>query len=140
MSAGATDKSVPAVILFDGVCNLCNGFVQFIIERDRAGYFRFASLQSEWGRQVLERHTLPTDALDSVVLVRGDRVHVRSGAVLRIARHLGAAWPLLTIFWIVPRPLRDLIYDWVAANRYRWFGKKDECMIPTPELRARFLE
>jgi predicted DCC family thiol-disulfide oxidoreductase YuxK len=140
MTDGPDGSASHAVILFDGVCNLCNGFVRFIVERDPSGYFHFVSLQSELGLALLEGHDLPSTSLDSVVLVEGNRVHTRSDAVLRIARGLRGGWPLLTVFRIVPRPLRDFAYDWIAANRYRWFGRKDECMLPTPELRGRFLE
>jgi predicted DCC family thiol-disulfide oxidoreductase YuxK len=135
-----TVADAPALILFDGVCNLCNGFVGFIVDRDPAGFFHFASLQSDYGRAALENHSLPSGALDSVVLVQGGRVHVRSDAVLRIARHLGGGWPLLAAFRIVPRPIRDFVYDWVAANRYQWFGRQEACMLPTPELLGRFLD
>jgi predicted DCC family thiol-disulfide oxidoreductase YuxK len=122
------------------VCNLCNGFVQFIIERDPHAYFSFASLQSDAAVRLLSAHGYEGAALDSVVLLEDGRLHSRSDAALRVAHHLGRGWPLLGAFRVVPRFVRDRVYDWVAANRYRWFGKRDECMVPTPELRARFLE
>jgi len=124
------------VVLFDGVCNLCNGAVQFIIRRDLHARFQFAALQSEAAAKLLR--TGPT--LDSFVLMEGDRVFTKSAAALRIARGLRFPWPLLFIFWLIPRPLRDLVYDWVASHRYAWFGKRDSCMLPTPELRQRFLD
>jgi predicted DCC family thiol-disulfide oxidoreductase YuxK len=124
------------VVLFDGVCNLCNGAVQFIIRRDPHARFQFAALQSESAAKLLRAG--PT--LDSIVLVEGDRVFTRSAAALRIARGLRFPWPLLSIFWLVPGPLRDLIYDWVASHRYAWFGKRDSCMLPSPELRQRFMD
>ncbi|HEB52732.1 MAG TPA: DUF393 domain-containing protein [bacterium] len=127
------------LVLFDGDCNLCSGAVQFVIRRDPRARFRFASLQSEVGRGVLARAGaagLP----DSIVLVCGDRVLVRSSAALAIARGLRFPWPLLTVFWLVPRPLRDLIYDWIARNRHRWFGRPAQCWVPTPELRDRFVD
>jgi predicted DCC family thiol-disulfide oxidoreductase YuxK len=128
------------LILFDGVCNLCNGAVQFVLRRDPRGHFRFASLQSAAGRAALAKvgalGTLP----DSIVLLADGRVRVKSAAALAIARGLRFPWPLLTVFWLVPYPLRDLVYDWIAKNRYRWFGRRDECWVPTPELRARFLD
>jgi predicted DCC family thiol-disulfide oxidoreductase YuxK len=127
------------VVLFDGVCNLCNGSVQFIVRHDPAGRFRFASLQSEAGRALLRRHGMDTEELSSVVLVEGGRAYSRSDAALRIAGGLGGAWKAAGALRAVPRPLRDLVYEWVARNRYRWFGKQEACMIPTPELRARFL-
>lgn len=130
----------PAVVLFDGVCNLCNASVQFILKRDVAGAFRFAALQSEAGRRLLEGHGLPADALSTVVVVADGRAYTHSGAALRIARGLGGAWPALGALGVVPRFARDAAYRLVARNRYRWFGRRDECMLPTPELRARFLD
>ena len=129
----------PALVLFDGVCNLCQGSVQFILLRDPKGRFRFASLQSDEGRRRLAEHGLNAESLNSVVLIEDGKVFRRSTAALRIARHLSGAWPLAAVFWIVPRPLRDLVYDFVARNRYRWFGKTEACMVPRPEWRARFL-
>jgi predicted DCC family thiol-disulfide oxidoreductase YuxK len=127
------------VLLFDGVCNLCNGFVQFIIKRDPQGVFRFASLQSELARNLLSERGLDPAAMDTVVLIDGDRTYVKSDAALRAAGYMGGAWPVLKVFGVLPRSWRNAIYDWVARNRYRWFGKKDQCMVPTPELRSRFL-
>lgn len=127
------------LILFDGDCNLCNGAVQFVIRRDPAARFSFASLQSEAGRRALAEAG-EQDLPDSIVLVQGSRVRVKSAAALAIARGLRLPWPLLSVFWLVPYPLRDLVYDWVARNRYRWFGKRDSCWVPTPELRARFVD
>jgi predicted DCC family thiol-disulfide oxidoreductase YuxK len=127
------------VILFDGLCNLCNGFVQFVIARDPHARFRFASLQSNAARQLMGSRTGRADAPDSVVLVDGDCIFVRSTAALRICRGLRFPWPLLAAFGVVPRPLRDLAYDLVARHRYRWFGRRDACLIPTPALSARFL-
>jgi len=128
------------IVLFDGVCNLCSGSVQFLLERDLEGIFRFASLQSEVGRSLMTRHGLDPDALGSVVLIEEGRAWQESSAALRIARHLPGAWKLLRIFAVIPRPLRDAIYRWIARNRYRWFGKTESCWLPTPELRGRFLE
>ena len=128
-----------AVVLFDGVCNLCNGSVQFIIRRDPAGRFRFASLQSEAGQALLRRHGLDPDDLSSVILVEDGRAYARSDAALRVARGLSGAWRAAGALRVVPRPLRDLVYGWVARNRYRWFGRREACMVPTPELRGRFL-
>jgi predicted DCC family thiol-disulfide oxidoreductase YuxK len=127
------------VLLFDGVCNLCNGFVQFIIKRDTKGIFRFTSLQSDIGQQLMKDHGFPTDELNTVILIKNGQVYTRSDAPLQIARHLSFPWPLFSIFAIVPKMIRDRIYDWVARNRYKWYGKKDSCMIPTPELKSRFL-
>lgn len=137
------DPAVPdengAVVLFDGVCNLCNGSVQFIVRHDPAGRFRFASLQSEAGQALLRRHGLDPDDLFSVILVEGGRAYARSDAALRIARGLSGPLKAAGALRVVPRPLRDAVYGWVARNRYRWFGRREACMIPTPELRARFL-
>jgi predicted DCC family thiol-disulfide oxidoreductase YuxK len=127
------------VILFDGVCNLCNGFVQFVIRRDPSGRFRFGALQSDGAQRVLASTPHAAPLSDSVVLVDEGRVFTRSTAALRIARLLTFPWPAAYVFILVPRPLRDAIYDWVARNRYGWFGRRAECMMPTPELRARFL-
>jgi predicted DCC family thiol-disulfide oxidoreductase YuxK len=130
------------VVLFDGVCNLCNAWVNFVIDRDPASRFRFASLQSEAARSALDAVGRRDAAgpLESILLIDGGRLYERSAAVLRIVRHLSGPWWLLGAFVVVPRPIRDAIYRWVAANRYRWFGKSDVCRVPTPELRERFLE
>lgn len=138
-----TETTIPdegPVVLFDGVCNLCNGVVQFLIRRDPEGRFRFAPLQSEVGQNVLERFGLPTDALETFVLVEGDECYTKSTAALRTARHLGGAYALLYHLRYVPRPLRDAVYDLVAASRYRLFGRKDQCMVPSPEIEDRFLD
>jgi len=127
------------VVLFDGACNLCNGFVQFLISRDPAGYFRFASLQSAEGQALLAQHGLPTPTEpESIVLIENGRAYTHSQAVLRMARHL-PGWRWLSAFRVVPRFLRDAVYRWVARNRYRWFGRQESCWLPTPELKARFL-
>jgi predicted DCC family thiol-disulfide oxidoreductase YuxK len=125
------------VILFDGVCNLCQSSVQFIIKRDKKAKFKFAALQSEAGQKLLEGHSAP--GLDSVILAENDKIYTHSSAALRIAKELDGLWPMLYVFVIIPRPLRNLLYNWVATNRYRWFGKQESCMMPTPELRSRFL-
>lgn len=128
------------LVVFDGVCNLCDSTVQFIIAHDPEGRFRFVSLQSERGQRVLRRHDLPTSDFDSVVLVHRDRYYRYSSAALRIAALFGGAWWAMKVFLVVPRFVRDGVYHFIARNRYRWFGKKDVCMMPTPELRARFLK
>lgn len=127
-------------MLFDGVCNLCNGGVRFIVRRDPRGRFRFAPLQSEVARELMGRAGIDAAAApDSMIVVEGGRAMVRSAAALRIAGGLRWPWPALGVLWLVPRPLRDWVYRVVARNRYRWFGRQDECMLPTPELEARFL-
>ncbi|HEV7589118.1 MAG TPA: thiol-disulfide oxidoreductase DCC family protein [Longimicrobium sp.] len=127
------------VVLYDGTCGLCDRSVQLILRHDRRGRFRFAALQSDAGRALLEGHGLPTDALDSVVLVEDGRAYVKSRAALRIARWMDAPWPALRVLGFVPRPVRDFLYDRVAKSRYRIFGRVDACMLPPPEVRARFL-
>jgi predicted DCC family thiol-disulfide oxidoreductase YuxK len=128
-----------AVVLFDGVCNLCNSSVNFVIDHDPAGYFKFASLQSEEAGVLLAQHGLDAGYLDSIILLEEGRLYRNATAALRIARRLSGAWPLLYAFIVVPRPVRDRVYGWVARNRYRWFGKRDQCRLPTAELRERFL-
>jgi predicted DCC family thiol-disulfide oxidoreductase YuxK len=127
------------IILFDGVCNLCNFFVQFVLKRDPKQRFQFASLQSEYGKEFLLVHQIPLAVLSSVIFVENGVVYWKSAAALRILRWLSMPWPLLYFLIVIPRPIRDFCYDFVANRRYRWFGKADECMVPTPELRKRFL-
>lgn len=127
------------IVLFDGVCNLCNGAVQFIIRHDKKNIFMFASLQSEVGRKILEQYNFPLDEFNSFILIENNKAYTRSTGALRVAKKLNGLWPLLYGFIIIPKLLRDGIYNWVGRNRYKWFGKKDACMIPTPELKARFL-
>jgi predicted DCC family thiol-disulfide oxidoreductase YuxK len=128
-----------SILLFDGVCNLCNGFVQFLIKRDRRKQFLYASLQSEEGKELLEAHQLSVDALNTVVLIENGKAYTHSDVALRVSRQLPGLWPLFYGFVILPKGLRDAIYNWIARNRYRWFGKREACMIPTPELKSRFL-
>ncbi|THE65699.1 thiol-disulfide oxidoreductase DCC family protein [Salinadaptatus halalkaliphilus] len=138
-----TDADVPAdepIVLFDGVCNLCTGFVQFLIPRDPEGRFHFASLQSDIGDQLLERHDLERHGLDSIVLIEGDDIYVKSAAVVRIASILGGIYALARPLAYLPRRLRDWGYDIVAANRYRIFGQKDQCMMPSEDVQSRFLD
>lgn len=128
------------LILFDGVCNLCAWAVQFIIARDPRGVFRFASLQSPLGQKIMQEHGLAPGQLDSFVLVEEGVAYTESTAALKVSKKLDGAWPLCYTAIILPRVVRDPVYRFIARNRYRWFGRKDACMIPTPELRARFLE
>lgn len=128
------------VILFDGVCNLCNSSVQFIIRRDPKSYFRFAALQSDKGRELISLYgQTVADPPDSVILVDANGIHIRTDAALRIAKRLSGLWPAFSLFLILPRWLRDPVYNWIGRNRYRWFGKQDSCMMPDPSLRSRFL-
>lgn len=128
-----------AVVLFDGVCNLCNGSVRFIIARDSHARFRFAPLDSEAARRLLMECDYSSPLPDSVALIERGVVYTRSSAALRIARRLRFPWPLFYALTLVPRPLRDAAYDLIANHRYAWFGKRNACMMPTPELQQRFL-
>jgi predicted DCC family thiol-disulfide oxidoreductase YuxK len=125
------------IVLFDGVCNFCNGSVNFIIEHDKKGYFRFAPLQSEIGKEYIEKFGL--SELDSVILVEDEKVYTHSTAALKIARQLDGPWSWFYALIIIPRPVRDFFYKLFAKYRYRLFGKQDACMLPTPEIRSRFL-
>ena len=127
------------ILLFDGVCNLCNAWVQLVIRYDKKGRFRFAALQSDAGQELLKKLGLPQEELTSLVLIEGDKFYVRSTAALRIARNLSGLWPLAYWFIIVPGFIRNYVYDFVARNRYRWFGREESCMLPTPDLQKRFL-
>lgn len=129
----------PALVLFDGVCNVCNASVNFIIDHDPAGRFQFASLQSAVGQEVLRRLGRPGMDFDSVILVENGRFHEKSDAALRIARHL-RGWRWAWVLRFVPKFLRNAVYDFIARNRYRWFGRREACRVPTPDERARFLE
>ena len=132
-----------ALILFDGVCNLCSGFVQFVIRQDPAAKFQFAALQSTAGQAVLAAHGLDAAMVaaepESVLLEQAGQLYSHSDAVLRIARELGGPWRLLLAGRLLPRAWRDAAYRFVARHRYRWFGRQDSCWMPTPDLKARFL-
>ena len=127
------------IILFDGVCNFCNGAVNFIIRQDKKGVFKFAPLQSNKGQELAEKHSLPKTNFDSFILIENGKVYKRSTAGLKLCNKLPWYWKWTQVFWIIPKFLRDAVYDFVAKNRYKWFGKKETCMIPTPEVRSRFL-
>jgi len=129
-----------AVVLFDGVCNLCSGFVQFVYPRDPEEKYWFASLQSEVGQALLAEHDLPTDELESIVLIEDGESYVKSAAVIQIATGLGGRYRLFSPFRHVPASVRDRVYDFVADHRYHWFGKKDRCMLPSGDVESRFLE
>lgn len=127
------------IVLFDGVCNYCNAMVNFAIRNDKKAVLKFAPLQSSAGRQLRERYAIAPD-IDSVIVIENGNVYTHSDAALRIAKHL--QWPAKAFygFIIIPKFIRQPLYKWFAKNRYKWFGKKDECMIPTPDVKARFLE
>ncbi len=127
------------VILFDGVCNFCDASVQFIIKRDPAAHFLFTSLQSEKGLELTKKYAIPED-VDSLVLIENGKAFTKSSAALRIAKKMDGLWHLFFVFILVPRKIRDGVYDYVANNRYKWFGKKeDACTLPSPEQRKRFI-
>jgi predicted DCC family thiol-disulfide oxidoreductase YuxK len=128
------------IILFDGICNLCNRSIQVIIKNDHKKLFRFASLQGKLGQEVLKKHQLSGDQLHSFILLEGDNIFTKSTGALRIFRELRGGWKLLYGFMIIPRFIRDAVYHFVSRNRYKWYGKRDECMVPTPELKERFLD
>ena len=127
------------IILFDGVCNLCNSAVQFVLKRDKLGVFKFASLQSDVGKALLAANNLPEDHLKSFVYISGNKVFTRSDAALKVAKQLSYPTRLLAAFIIVPKFIRDAVYDLIARNRYKLFGKRDTCMLPTPQLKQRFI-
>ena len=127
-----------AIVLFDGVCNFCNGSVNFIIEHDKAAYFKFSPLQSEIGEELTAKHGIDKTATDSVILIEDGHAYTHSTGALRIARKLDGIWSWAYAFRIVPRPIRDFCYKTFARYRYRLFGRQDACMIPTPDIRARF--
>lgn len=129
----------PPIVLFDGLCTLCDGAVQFIIDHDPSAQFRFASLQSDSGQRLAREHGVDASALDTLVLIDAGHALTLSDAVLGIARRLGRPWSWATALSVIPRPARDAVYRLVARNRTRWFGQRAACRIPTPELRARFL-
>jgi len=128
------------VVLFDGVCTLCNRAVDFIIRHDRARRFRYGSLQSNSGRMLLEKFDLPENSLDSIVVIDTGRAYRKSEAALHIARYLDAPWRFVVVLRLLPRSLRDRVYDWIARHRYAWFGKKETCRIPTVAEKQLFLE
>ncbi len=127
-------------VYFDGICNLCNGTVLFIIKHDKQKRFRFASLQGMAGQAFLKKQDLPADTFNSFILAKGDNIYTRSTAALRVCKYLGSGWPLLYGFIILPRFVRDAVYNLIARNRYKWFGKKEACWIPTPALKEKFLD
>jgi len=130
---------VTDIVIFDGVCNLCARSVQFILRHESEPRFQFSPVQSAAGARLLTAHGYSAANVATFVFLSEGKVYTRSTAALRIARHFKGPWQLLRALWIVPRPLRDLLYDLVARNRYSWFGKADSCLMPTPELSARFL-
>lgn len=133
-------KTPENLILFDGVCNLCSALVQFIIRHDREAKFRFAAIQSEIGREIFQSRGLDTADLQTFVFIADGKMFLRSDAAIEVVARFGGAWRIFRVFQFVPRIVRDSIYSTIARNRYRWFGRKEVCMVPTPENKERFLE
>jgi predicted DCC family thiol-disulfide oxidoreductase YuxK len=133
-----SDPASPRIVLFDGVCNVCDAAVNFIIDHDRDGKFKFASLQSDVGRKLCREHGIPED-FDTIAFIEGGKPYTRSAAVLQIAKGLDGAWPVLFSLVVLPRSVRDRGYRYFAAHRYAWFGKQESCRVPTPDIRRRFL-
>lgn len=129
-----------AVILYDGVCNLCRGSIRFILKRDSAGYFKFAHLKSDAAQRHLAAHGIEAEKIQSFILLDGSRHFIKSSAALRIAAHLSGLWRFLSLLVIIPLPIRDWVYDLVASNRYRWFGKNNVCLFPVDGQASRFLD
>jgi predicted DCC family thiol-disulfide oxidoreductase YuxK len=127
------------LILFDGICNFCNSAVNFVIKKDKEAVIHFAPLQSPKGRLYLKQYNYPVNHLNSFLFIEENKVYTKSTAALKVCRHLKGLWPLCYGFIIVPKFIRDGIYSWVAKNRYKWFGVRQECMMPTPEVRSRFV-
>ncbi len=129
------------VILFDGVCNLCNSAINFIIKHDKNDVFRYASLQSEIGKKYIDQFNIDSTSLDSILLINSETQYFhKSSAALHIAKHLSGGYSILVVFLVLPKFIRDLVYDFIAKNRYKWFGKKESCMLPSPKLRKLFLD
>jgi predicted DCC family thiol-disulfide oxidoreductase YuxK len=129
----------PYILIFDGVCNLCNGMVQFFIKNDKQKKLRFASLQSEFGQQVLKQNGLNIDQFDTFIFIENDILYTKSDAGLKVFRTLGGIWRFMYVFILLPKFFRDWVYSLIAKNRYKLFGKQESCWIPTPELKSRFL-
>src|SRR5690606_1482082 len=136
------DLANKKIVLFDAICNLCTGTVTFIIKRDGKDKFRFASLQSEVGKQLMEERHIDPSSNNSIIVIEPQvAYYVKSTAAIEIAKELGGLWPVLQVFsYLLPEGIRDSIYEFIAKNRYKWFGKKDSCMIPTPVLKSKFLD
>jgi len=134
------EESASLLVLFDGLCNLCSGSVQFILKKDKKKQFFFASLQSPIGQTYLQKSGLPATDFHSFVLIEKDQAYTRSTAALRVLKNLGGGWKVFYALRIVPIPLRDGIYNWIARHRYQWFGRRESCWLPTPDLKRRFLD
>ena len=132
-------KNKHKIILFDGVCNLCNATVNFVIKRDKNGVFRFAALQSEIGKELALEFNIDTSQSDSIILIDNEKCYIKSSAALHISKQLSGGYPLLFGFMIIPTFIRNWVYDFVARNRYQWYGKRESCMVPTKKMKEKFL-
>ena len=135
----AATAPINKIILFDGVCNLCSASVRFVIKRDEKRIFRFASLQSEFAKKIILTKNI-SNSVATIVLLKDDKIFLRSDAALEITKELGGLWPSLYFFKIIPRFIRDGVYSFISKHRYQWFGKTDECWLPSPDLHARFVD
>ena len=135
-----TNENQDEIVLFDGVCNLCDASVQFIIKHEKHPELKFASLQSATAQQLIKQFNLNNKNIDSIVYISKNNLYIKSGAALRLSKKLKGLYPLLFAFIIVPPFIRNAVYDFIARNRYKWYGKKDSCMMPTPETRSRFID
>ncbi|MBT8298571.1 MAG: thiol-disulfide oxidoreductase DCC family protein [Maribacter sp.] len=134
-------ESSKKIVLFDGSCNLCNRSIQFVIKRDKNDEFRFATLQGDIGRRLVKERNIDTSKVDSIILIEpGVAYYTKSTAALKIGDTFGGIWKITSVLNLIPRQLRDIVYDWVAKNRYAWYGKKEQCMLPTPEIKTKFFE
>ena len=133
------DNPINKIILFDGVCKLCSASVRFVIKRDKKKIFRFASLQSDFAKKSLLEKEI-SNSVKTIVYLRGDKIYLRSDAALEISKELNGLWPLLYFFKVIPRFLRDAVYDLISQHRYQWFGESDECWLPSPDLNSRFVD
>lgn len=133
-------KQEHPILLFDGVCNFCDHSVQFVIKHNKSETIYFSALQSSFGKEQIKKAGLPTDELKSLIFIENEQIHTRSTGALKLAKHLDGIWKLAYVFIIIPRPIRDFFYNVIAKNRYKWFGEKDACMIPSKEIRERFIE
>jgi len=134
------NSSEKKIVLFDGVCNLCNASVQFIIKKDKKNQFLFGSLQGKFGQEQLKKYHLPATDFNSFMLLEGEQLYTKSTGALRMLKHLGSGWQLFYAFMIVPEFIRDGVYEFISENRYKWFGSKEECWLPKPELKSKFLD
>jgi predicted DCC family thiol-disulfide oxidoreductase YuxK len=138
MTIQLNDYDNKGIILFDGVCNYCNALVNFALKRDKKDHLLFAPLQSDAGMALRDRYGVSPD-IDSFIYIEDGKAYLYSTGALKVCRHLGAGWPLMAGFFIIPAFVRDAVYKWIARNRYRFFGKKDACMVPSPAVRRKFL-